>query len=308
MVEAADLFNASEFRRTIGGIAKSLGEPQASDRAALRRRTPRSWSRVAWDISWYQYRVTPGLGAAGAPGRARARARASSRRRSRAGTRSSTPDGRVVPDIAPASSADPRPPYNQRQDDLLRDPARARGRALRQDGRVLQGQPERDGDRRPARRARPPAARAATTGGKREIRDRRRARIPGTFPETERPTLSRIAAVAITATKTFQNFIGGEWVDAASGETFETTQPRDRRDDRRLPDARAPRTSTARSRRRRRPTRSGGSSRRRSAARSSSASRSCSREQQGRAHRADGARDGQGAAPRPAATSRKRST
>ena len=30
MVEAADLFNGSQFRRTIGGVAKSLGEPQAS--------------------------------------------------------------------------------------------------------------------------------------------------------------------------------------------------------------------------------------------------------------------------------------
>src|SRR5919205_2543815 len=28
-----------------------------------------------------------------------------------------------------------------------------------------------------------------------------------------------------TTTKTFKNFIGGEWVDAASGETFETTVP-----------------------------------------------------------------------------------
>jgi aldehyde dehydrogenase (NAD+) len=31
--------------------------------------------------------------------------------------------------------------------------------------------------------------------------------------------------VASTATKTFKNFIGGEWVDAASGESFETTSP-----------------------------------------------------------------------------------
>ena len=30
MVEAADLFNGSQFRRTVGGVAKSLGEPQAS--------------------------------------------------------------------------------------------------------------------------------------------------------------------------------------------------------------------------------------------------------------------------------------
>jgi aldehyde dehydrogenase (NAD+) len=31
--------------------------------------------------------------------------------------------------------------------------------------------------------------------------------------------------VATAATKTFKNFIGGEWVDAGSGETFETTSP-----------------------------------------------------------------------------------
>jgi hypothetical protein len=30
MVEAADIFNASDYRRTIGGVAKSLGEPRAS--------------------------------------------------------------------------------------------------------------------------------------------------------------------------------------------------------------------------------------------------------------------------------------
>ena len=33
--------------------------------------------------------------------------------------------------------------------------------------------------------------------------------------------------MAATGTKTFQNFIGGEWVDAASGETFESTSPAD---------------------------------------------------------------------------------
>jgi alpha-ketoglutaric semialdehyde dehydrogenase len=31
--------------------------------------------------------------------------------------------------------------------------------------------------------------------------------------------------VALTGTKTFQNFIGGEWVDSACGETFESTSP-----------------------------------------------------------------------------------
>ena len=33
--------------------------------------------------------------------------------------------------------------------------------------------------------------------------------------------------MALTRTKTFKNFIGGEWVDAASGKTFETTSPAD---------------------------------------------------------------------------------
>src|SRR5262245_60374740 len=31
--------------------------------------------------------------------------------------------------------------------------------------------------------------------------------------------------MAGTGTKTFQNFIGGTWVDAASGETFESRNP-----------------------------------------------------------------------------------
>src|SRR3954466_10399253 len=36
---------------------------------------------------------------------------------------------------------------------------------------------------------------------------------------------AKIAAMATTAAKSFQNYIGGEWVDAASGETFETKSP-----------------------------------------------------------------------------------
>src|SRR5437868_13474822 len=31
--------------------------------------------------------------------------------------------------------------------------------------------------------------------------------------------------MATTATESFKNFIGGEWVDAASGDTFESTSP-----------------------------------------------------------------------------------
>jgi hypothetical protein len=58
MVEAADVFNASDYRRTIGGIAKSLGEPRASI-VLLSGISGEIVVTVAWDISWYQYRVTP---------------------------------------------------------------------------------------------------------------------------------------------------------------------------------------------------------------------------------------------------------
>jgi hypothetical protein len=58
MVEAADIFNASDYRRTVGGIAKSLGEPRASI-VPLSGVTGEMIVTVAWDISWYQYRVTP---------------------------------------------------------------------------------------------------------------------------------------------------------------------------------------------------------------------------------------------------------
>jgi hypothetical protein len=58
MVEAADLFNASAYRRTVGGIAKSLGDAQASI-VALSGAAGELAVTVAWDISWYQYRVSP---------------------------------------------------------------------------------------------------------------------------------------------------------------------------------------------------------------------------------------------------------
>jgi hypothetical protein len=58
MVEAADIFNGSDYRRTVGGIAKSLGQPRASI-VPLSGVTGELIVTVAWDISWYQYRVTP---------------------------------------------------------------------------------------------------------------------------------------------------------------------------------------------------------------------------------------------------------
>jgi hypothetical protein len=58
MVEAADLFNQSAYRRTVGGIAKSLGDARASI-VALSGVAGELAITVAWDISWYQYRVSP---------------------------------------------------------------------------------------------------------------------------------------------------------------------------------------------------------------------------------------------------------
>ncbi len=57
MVEGADIFNASQFRRTVEGIAKSLGEPKVSI-VPLSGVNTEVVITVVWDISWYQYRVT----------------------------------------------------------------------------------------------------------------------------------------------------------------------------------------------------------------------------------------------------------
>jgi len=58
MVEAAELLNDSAYRRTIAGIAKSLGQPKASI-VPLSGTNSEVVLSVAWDISWYQYRITP---------------------------------------------------------------------------------------------------------------------------------------------------------------------------------------------------------------------------------------------------------
>jgi hypothetical protein len=57
IVETADRFNSSQYRRTIGGIAKSLGTPNVSIHA-LSGVNADVVVTVAWEISWYQYRVT----------------------------------------------------------------------------------------------------------------------------------------------------------------------------------------------------------------------------------------------------------
>jgi hypothetical protein len=58
LVEAADLFNHSDFRRTVAGVAKSLGEPRVSI-VPLPGVNAETVLTFAWDITWYQYRVTP---------------------------------------------------------------------------------------------------------------------------------------------------------------------------------------------------------------------------------------------------------
>ncbi len=57
IVEAAELFNGSSYRRTVGGIARSLGSPQVSI-VPLSGINTEVVVTVAWDLSWYQYRVS----------------------------------------------------------------------------------------------------------------------------------------------------------------------------------------------------------------------------------------------------------
>jgi len=58
-IEAAALFNASDAVRTVDGISRSLGEPKASV-VVLPGPNTEVVITIAWEISWYQYRVSPG--------------------------------------------------------------------------------------------------------------------------------------------------------------------------------------------------------------------------------------------------------
>jgi hypothetical protein len=59
MMQAAEHFNESAFRRTVAGIQKSLGDPRVSF-LPLSGTNTEVVITVAWDISWYQYRVVFG--------------------------------------------------------------------------------------------------------------------------------------------------------------------------------------------------------------------------------------------------------
>ncbi len=61
LVEAADLFNASLFRRTIEGVTRALGPPLVSI-VPLSGVTGELVLTFAWEITWYQYRVLPEAG------------------------------------------------------------------------------------------------------------------------------------------------------------------------------------------------------------------------------------------------------
>ena len=61
LVEAADLFNASLFRRTIEGVSKALGAPLISI-VPLSGVNSELVLTFAWEITWYQYRVLPEAG------------------------------------------------------------------------------------------------------------------------------------------------------------------------------------------------------------------------------------------------------
>jgi len=99
MVEAADLFNESAFRRTVAGIAKSLGAPRASI-LPLSGVNSEVVLTVAWDISWYQYRITPD---SGQPVRLAERGHEPGELEPLFTSWNArlSPDGRIVPEISP---------------------------------------------------------------------------------------------------------------------------------------------------------------------------------------------------------------
>lgn len=59
MERALELFNASEHQRTIAGLTRSLGSPMV--RAVPDPEAPSTVTvLVAWELSWYRYRVDLG--------------------------------------------------------------------------------------------------------------------------------------------------------------------------------------------------------------------------------------------------------
>jgi hypothetical protein len=58
---AVGRFNASEAARTVAGLTRTLGEPRVSVGAAAGS-PGAARITVAWDLTWYQWRVAGGEG------------------------------------------------------------------------------------------------------------------------------------------------------------------------------------------------------------------------------------------------------
>ena len=59
MLLGVETFNASPYRATVSGIAKSLGQAKVSV-VVFGGRRPGVALTIAWDLSWYRYLVEPG--------------------------------------------------------------------------------------------------------------------------------------------------------------------------------------------------------------------------------------------------------
>jgi len=56
MQRALEVFNASDHKRTVGGVARSLGAPEVSVRPLAERPSVVAIA-VMWELSWYRYEV-----------------------------------------------------------------------------------------------------------------------------------------------------------------------------------------------------------------------------------------------------------
>ena len=194
MVEAAELFNESAYRRTIAGIAKSLGERARQPPPALRRQPRgRDHGRVGHLLV-----PVPRLArlAAARPAR-RARLRA---RRPRPPLHAlERPPRRRRPGHAghpaPVVRRDRMPIETGTMIYCVIPPELEDG-AVREARRALQGQPERRGHRRPAHRPRPAPQRQRPAGGRAADDPRPPPRPPGDVP-ADRPARSGVAASGV---------------------------------------------------------------------------------------------------------------
>jgi hypothetical protein len=157
MVEAAELFNGSPYSRTIAGIAKSLGEARVSI-LPLSGVNTEVVITIAWDISWYQYRVVFDS--------SRASTGTAVSRRASPASSVRTIRRSVIYCVIPPELEDEL--YDRLVEHYNENP------------NVTVIVDRRTG---PDRRSRG----GQLLGGKRQVRDRRRGRIPGTFPRTDPP-------------------------------------------------------------------------------------------------------------------------